>query len=156
MPSIFVVWSIRSCGGRTDPRNIKRMEREHIWFPRDIINLYESFDGGEGFVGRGGYFSLWRLNIVIDESKRRKNEARGRHVVVFGGDGAGEYYAVEKLERRVRYFMIPSICPLGTDEIGYGGTFKAFMNKIAGTHSRQVVVRRIARMRRNDSTRKGK
>ncbi len=66
-------------------------------------------DGGEGFVGDGGYLVLWRLGELGPNNQAYGCAEFAPGLLLFGTDGGGEGYAFDLRDDPPTYVMVPLV-----------------------------------------------
>ncbi len=123
-------WSL---GADPDPKLVAEVSRRlGIDLPPDHQAFLQEANGGEGFVGSGGYLRLWPVKeIEIRNSELQVSEfAPG--LVFFGTDGAGEGYAFDTRVRPHRIVQVPLIGMSDErDWIDNGDTLAELLDRIS-------------------------
>ncbi len=74
--------------------------------PKDYVQLFEEFNGGEGFIGEE-YFVMHRAEKVIDINKEYGIEKFDSEIFLIGNNGSGEAIGIDLRNGKTEYILIP-------------------------------------------------
>jgi len=102
-------------------------ERRLQWkLPADYIKLLALTNGGEGFLGDGGYLVLWPIEELAAMNEEYEIWLYLPGFVSFGGNGGGEGYAYDIRSSQIAIVQFPFIgmepevvIPLASDFSGF-------------------------------------
>lgn len=66
-----------------------------VELPDDYVTFMMHTNGGEGFIGSGGYVVLWSIEELGPLNKAYEVGLNARGLLLFGSDGGGEAYAFD-------------------------------------------------------------
>ncbi len=76
--------------------------------PTEYIEFLQSFNGGEGFVGEE-YLVLHKAEDLVKVNKDTEVELFDPNIFIIGGNGGGEFVAINFKENKEVYILIPFI-----------------------------------------------
>lgn len=100
-------WKLR---GPADPALVAEVVRRlDIDLPNDYRTFLAEANGGEGFVGDGGFVRLWPIDEIESSNEELGVSEFAPDLVFFGTDGGGEGYAFDIRARPHRVVQVPLI-----------------------------------------------
>ena len=122
-------WSLRAAA---DPGLVAEVVgRLGIDLPPDYRAFLEEANGGEGFVGDGGFLKPWPIDEIDSSNEGLQVSESAPGLVFFGTDGGGEGYAFDTRERPHRVVQVPLIGMADGDTwIDQGATLAELLDRV--------------------------
>jgi len=119
---------------KEDPLGESEFEELKSSLPINLDEGYLKFikesNGGEGFVGDGGYLSLWKMENLVDWNKDYEVPQNAPGYFFFASDGGGEAYAFNiKDGSFVKFAFIGML--IVDEPVLLGSTFLEFLESLA-------------------------
>jgi hypothetical protein len=100
-------------------------------FPRDYLALMSLVDGGEAFVGSGGYLVLWPAGELLQSNDDVQAKEFFPGLFLIGGDGGGEAVALRRSgDGGVELVLTPFIGHSPNYARPGGRTLQEFMDRV--------------------------
>ncbi len=77
--------------------------------PAAQVEILGSHDGGEGFVGGGGYLQLWSVAEIVEYNQMLDVDRLIPGVLLFGSNGADDLYGVRRSGEHLEYDAYPAV-----------------------------------------------
>ena len=92
------------------PRSIEHCQAElNFALPAEYVAFLQKMNGGEGFVGKGGYLMLWPIEELIEHNREYISTENVPGLFLFGSDGGGEAFAFDTRSAQCPIVMVPFI-----------------------------------------------
>jgi len=97
-------------GAGTSPTSLAELaSRLSLQLPADYVAFMVEADGGEGFVGEGGYLQVWSVEEIEPNNEALKVGEFAPLLVFFATDGGDEGYAFDRKFASPRVIQVPLI-----------------------------------------------
>jgi len=77
--------------------------------PSEYLEVIERANGGEGFVGGGGFLELWPIEEIAEVSAANEFEQSASGLVPFASDGGGNVFAFDRHSPATSIVELPLI-----------------------------------------------
>src|SRR5437016_3023763 len=77
--------------------------------PADYVAFLRKANGGEGFIGGGGYLMLWPIEKLIEHNLGYQTAEIVPGLYLFGSNGGGEAFAFDTRSAACPIVMVPFI-----------------------------------------------
>jgi hypothetical protein len=99
--------------------------------PADYVKFLQRINGGEGFVGKGAYAMLWRVEELFSMNLAYDAEQHSPGVLLFGSDGGGEAFGFDTRSYQWPIVQVPFIGMDWNAAIPMGDTFDEFLQRLS-------------------------
>jgi hypothetical protein len=106
--------------------------RLNFALPADYVALMREMNGGEGFVGEGGYLMLWPIEELIRHNLGYESTENVPGLFLFGSNGGGEAYAFDTRLATCPIVMVPFIVMEFEALIPIAPDIESFLRKLPG------------------------
>ncbi|HMH20162.1 MAG TPA: SMI1/KNR4 family protein [Puia sp.] len=97
--------------------------------PQDYFEYLQISNGGEGFIGKNSYLSLWSIENLVPWNSKYEVDAYAPGYFIFGSDGGGTAYAFKKKESEIVAFQFIGML-MDDEPIKMGDDFVSFLNHL--------------------------
>src|SRR5437868_296302 len=102
----------------------------NIVLPGAYVCFLRISNGGEGFVGRGGYLMLWPVEELQALNASYEVEKYAPGLLLFGSNGGGEAYGFDMRTLDKQIVQIPFVGMDWTYATEMGSRFEEFLERI--------------------------